>query len=269
MHCITQHVKHEAVHSPPEFHLVQLDGDSPKGLSPIHQLDNSRSPKRLDKSFQQGWICTLQTYHCFLLKIFVCKSVHAFFPVSMYNLQRMCSQVAARQQGQYVAPNQQLRMSSPTHLKSFRDHLSATASAVAATTACHAQADERHVYRRGVPLKHFKTFGAQTLCPFYFLIWEEGILHPADACQGLGHFLLDSMASTMPAMSIVTSSSTRICPSKATVSQNCILPANSILRLSSSPHGLQSQGTFNKPAVSTSGAFAGRVSRILWKDNDT
>ena len=45
----------------------------------------------------------------------------------------MCFQVVARQQGQNVAPNQQIRMSSPTHLKNFRDRLSATASFVAAT----------------------------------------------------------------------------------------------------------------------------------------
>lgn len=120
--------------SPFNIVLVQNCGGSPNGLSPIqsaNELENSSSPKWLQPSLQQvkkhGAIfcdCCLLNYMFSLCLQFFC---------SCFEIDRGISfQVTAREQGQYVAPDQQIRMTSATMLRNFRDRISASASVVAA-----------------------------------------------------------------------------------------------------------------------------------------
>ena len=85
--------------------------------------------QQLHTSSQQVKNCILLFNACGLLNTLLVLCLQ----ISLLELTKGFSpQVAAREQGQYIAPDQQIRLTSPTMLKNFRDKISATASVVAA-----------------------------------------------------------------------------------------------------------------------------------------
>ncbi len=116
--------------------LFQVYGGSPKGLSPIQsatELDNSSSPKSLHSSSQQVKNCILLFNDGSLLEYTAGLGACRFR--SLVVTKGFSPQLAAREEGHLIAPDQQIRLTSPTMLKNFRDKVSASAGVVAAAAA--------------------------------------------------------------------------------------------------------------------------------------